>query len=149
MESSTPVATKPPVNGTRPFSMPKPNNLFNVSFIGSLEFFKWWCIFLRPFVPLTEREIDVISSFLKHRWELSKSTTDPAALDILLMSDDVKQKIVEECNITFSHFYVIMSSLKKKGVIKDNIITPQLIPNLREGDNGIFRLLIQFKEGKN
>ena len=126
--------------------MPKPNNMFNVNYASNLDFFKWWCIFLRPFVPLTEREIDVIASFLKYRWELSKSVSDPAALDILLMSDDVRKKVVDDCGISFEHFYVVMSSLRKKGVINNNIITPQLIPNIREDEKGTFRLLIQFKE---
>ena len=146
MESSASMTPKSSQADVRSITIPKPNNMFNIEYVGSLEFFKWWCTILRPFVPLTEREIDVVSSFLKQRWELSKSTTDPAALDILLMSDDTKQKVVQECNISFEHFYVVMSSLRKKRVIVNNIIAPQLIPNKRDWDNGIFRLLIQFKE---
>jgi hypothetical protein len=53
--------------------------------------------------------------------------------------------VIEECGITAQHFYVIKSALKRKGVLKDDIIHPQLIPNVRQDDNGIFRLLIQFK----
>ena len=125
--------------------VPKPNNLFNVNCETSLDFFKWWCVFLRPFIPLTEREIDVIASFLKQRWELSKNISDPAILDTVVMSDDVKNKVISECKITLQHFYVVMSTLRKKNVISGNIINPKLIPNIRLDDNGTFRLLIQFK----
>ena len=126
--------------------IPKPNNLFNVNCESILAFFRWWCVFLRPFVPLTERETDVIASFLKQRFELSKSISDPAILDTMVMSDETKNRVITECNITLQHFYVVMSTLRKKGVINGNIINPKLIPNLRMDDNGTFRLLIQFKE---
>jgi hypothetical protein len=125
--------------------MYKPNNVFNVPVSSTLDFFKWWCIFLRPFVPLTERETDVVASFLKQRWELSKIISDPVILDTIVMSSDTINKVVQECKITKQHFYVVMSSLKKKSVI-DGKINPKLIPNLKE--DGIFKLDILFKSGK-
>ena len=128
--------------------VPKPNNLFNVPCTSDLDFFKWWCIFLRPFISLTDRETDVIASFLKQRWELAESISDPAILDTMVMSDDTKKKVIEECKISLQHFYVVMSSLRKKNVIVGNIINPKLIPNRRNDDNGIFRLQIQLKTGK-
>lgn len=126
--------------------IPKPNNLFDINCSSKLEFFKWWCVFLRPFVHLTDREIDVVSVFLKQRQELSKSISDPVLLDAMIMSDDVRDKVIAECGVTLQHFYVILSSLKKKGIINNNILHPKLIPSVREDDNGVFRLLIQFKE---
>ena len=127
--------------------MYKPNNVFNVPVSSTLDFFKWWCIFLRPFVPLTERETDVVASFLKQRWELFKlkDIKDQSILDALTMSSDTINKVVEECKITKQHFYVVMSSLKKKGVI-DGKINHKLIPNLKE--DGMFKLDILFKSGK-
>lgn len=112
------------------------------------DFFKWWCIFLRPFISLTDRETEVIACFLKHRWELSKSISDPAIIDTMLMSDDIRNKVIEECHITLPHFYVVMSTLRKKKVIKDNLIDPRLIPNIRIDDKGIFKLLILFKDNE-
>lgn len=144
METTT--TTSQPVQENQARKIPKPNNLFNVNCATSIEFFRWWCVFLRPFVPLTERETDVIASFLKQRYELSKSISDPAILDTMVMSDETKNKVITECNITLQHFYVVMSTLRKKGVIKGSIINPKLIPNMRTDDNGTFRLLIQFKE---
>lgn len=123
----------------------KPNNAFYVPVTNDLDFFKWWCMFLRPFISLTDREIDVVASLLKQRWELFKlkDIKDPSILDTLTMSGDVLDKVAEECKITKQHFYVVMSSLKKKGVI-DGHINPRLIPNMKE--DGIFKLCILFKE---
>lgn len=128
--------------------LPKPNNIVTVPTSIGTEFFKWWCVFLRPFIKLTNREIDVISSFLKQRWELSKSTSDPAIIDTMLMSETIKNKVLEECGITQQHFYVVMSNLRKNGVIANNTINPRLVPNIRKDDNGCFQLLILFKESK-
>lgn len=128
--------------------MPKPNNIVTIPTASGLEFFKWWCTFLRPFINLTNREIDVISSFLKQRYELSKKTSDPAILDTMLMSEGVKNNVIEECKITQQHFYVVMSNLRKNNVIVGNTINPRLVPNIREDDEGCFQLLILFKENK-
>lgn len=124
----------------------KPNNVVTIPAKTDTDFFRWWCIFLRPLISLTNRETDVIAEFLKQRWELSKITTDPASLDILLMSDETKQKVIKACNITQQHFYVVMSNLRKNKIIVDNRINPRLIPNVRQTDNGCFQLLILFKK---
>lgn len=125
----------------------KPNNIVTVPVqADTSDFFKWWCIFLRPFVNLTNREIDVIAEFLKQRFELSKVISDPAVLDTMVMNDATKQKVIDACHITQQHFYVVMSNLRKNKVITGNIINPRLIPNVREDDNGVFQLLILFKE---
>ena len=121
----------------------KPNNAFNVPVTDMLDFFKWWCVFLRPFIPLTERETDVVASLLKQRWELSKSIKDSSILDTMTMSGDILDKVTKECKITKQHFYVVMSSLKKKGVINGHI-NPRLIPNIKE--EGVFKLTILFTE---
>lgn len=125
--------------------LPKPNAAFNVP-TDINSFFRWWCIFLRPFIKLTNREIDIISAFLRQRWELSKRIQDPAILDTLIMGDEVKKKVMEECNISLQHFYVTMSNLRKNGVIVNNSINPKLIPKIRPEDKGVFQLLILFKD---
>ena len=126
--------------------LPKPNNIVTVPTTLDTDFFKWWCTFLGPFVHLTSREMDVVASFLKQRWELSKSISDPVLLDTVVMGEDSKKKVMEECKITLQHFYVVMSNLRKSKVIINNIINPRLIPNIRKDDNGCFQLLILFKD---
>ena len=80
------------------------------------------------------------------RWKLSKTVTDPAIVDSMLMSELTRQKIVDEANITLSHLYVVISNLKKKNVIIGNSINPSVVPNVREGDDGYFQLLILFRD---
>lgn len=126
----------------------KPNNIMTVPTAIGLDFFKWWCIFLKPFIKLTNRERDVIASFLNQRWELSKNINNPAILDTMVMSDTTKNKVIEECHITQQHFYVVMSNLRKNKVIENDIINPRLIPNIRKDDDGCFQLLILFKDIK-
>lgn len=125
----------------------KPNNIVIVPVeSGNSSFFKRWCIFLRPFINLTNREIDVMAEFLKQRYELSKIISDQAVLDTMVMSDETKRKVIDACNITQQHFYVVMSNLRKNNVIVGNTINPRLIPNIREDDKGCFQLLILFKD---
>lgn len=122
----------------------KPNNMFTVP-TNTTDFFKRWCTFLKPFVNLTNKEIDVIASFLYQRYELSKLIPDPTMLDTMLMSNPIKQKVMEQCNITQPHFYVIMSNFRKNKIIVNNVINPKLVPNIRPTDDGAFQLLIVFK----
>ena len=126
----------------------KPNNMFIVPVGEELEFFKQWCAFLHPFIGLTKRETEVMASFLKQRWELSKWVKDPSTLDAMLMSDSVKKKVIDECNITLSHFYVVMSNLRKNKIIENNTINSRLIPNRRNEDEDFFELRIIFTKKK-
>ena len=129
--------------------MHKPNNIVTIPVNkDDSDFFKWWLVLLRPFVSLTNREIDVVAEFLKQRWELSKAISDPVILDTMVMSENTKAKVIDACHITQQHFYVVMSNLRKNKVIVNDIINPRLIPNIRETDNGCFQLLILFKEKK-
>jgi hypothetical protein len=121
----------------------KPNSVIVVP--SGKDFFKWWCVFLRPFVSLTNREIDIVANLLEQRYKLSKVISDPAVLDSQLMSQNTINKVLEDCNITIQHLYVVMSNLRKKKVITDTGIDPRLIPTFRKDDNGLFQLLILFK----
>ena len=126
----------------------KPNNILNVPCSSEKDFFTWWCIFFDPFVPLTDREREVVASYLKHRTELSKVILDPDIVDYQLMSNEVKNKVIKDCNMTLAHYYVVMSSLRKKKVFLESGINPKLIPNVRKDDNGCFQLLILIKENQ-
>lgn len=123
--------------------MGKINNVITIPTSIEGNFFKYWFEFLRPFHKLTDREIDVISSFVKHRCILSKVIQDVDILDKVTMSEDTKRKIREECNITQAHFQVIMTKLKKSKVIVNGKINPKFIPRLN-GDDKNFQLLLSF-----
>ena len=106
-------------------------------------FFKYWFMFLRPFHNLTEREMDVITSFVKQRYELSKVIKDNEILDKVTMSEDSKKKVREECDISLPHFEVIMGKLRKNKVIIDGKINPRYIPSVDE-ENGSFKMMLLF-----
>ncbi len=107
------------------------------------KFFRYWFEFLAPFHKLPPRERDVIASFLKHRFELSKVIRDEELLDEVLFSTEVKRKVREDCGITAQHFQVIMSKLKKENLIEDNKINKKYIPNMGEEAKD-FRLIFHF-----
>lgn len=106
------------------------------------SFFKYWFMFLKPFHHLTEREMDVITAFVKQRYELSKVITDSDILDKVTMSEDTKRKVREECGITLPHFQIVMSKLRKSKIIVDNKINPRYIPNIK--NNNSFKMMLLF-----
>lgn len=120
------------------------NNVIRIPTSLQGKFFRYWLEFLSPFHGLTSREMDVATAFLKLRYELSKSITDPKILDEVTMNDQSKRKIKEECNISPAHFQVIMSKLKKSKVIIDNRINPKFIPKGISDDDKAFQLLLYF-----
>lgn len=124
--------------------MKKANNIVRIPTSLSGKFFKYWFEFLKPFHKLTDREIDVIVSFVRQRYELSKVIKDDTILDKVTMSEDTKKKVREECNINLPHFQVIMGKLRKNKVIIDGKINPRFIPNIDE-ENGYFQLMLLFE----
>lgn len=122
----------------------KANNVVRIPCSLDGSFFRYWFLFLKPFHKLTDREIDVITTFVKHRYELSKVIKDDEILDKVVMSEDTKRKVREECNITLPHFQVIMGKLRSSKVIIDGKINPRFIPNIIEED-GFFKLLLLFE----
>lgn len=122
----------------------KANNIVRIPTSLNSKFFRYWFEFLQPFHKLTDREIDVITSFVKQRYELSKVIKDNDILDKVTMSEDTKRKVREECNITLPHFQVIMGKLRKNKVIVDGRINPRFIPNIDE-ETGSFKLLLLFE----
>lgn len=124
--------------------MKKPDNIVRIPCSLDKSFFRLWFKFLEPFHKLTDREIDVITSFVKQRYELSKVIKDNEILDKVTMSEDTKKKVREECNITLPHFQVIIGKLRKNKVIIDGKINPRFIPNIDE-ETGIFQLLLLFE----
>ena len=124
--------------------MKKANNIIRIPTSLEGKFFKYWFMFLEPFHNLTDREIDIITAFVKKRYELSKVIKDNEILDKVTMSEDTKKKIREECNISLPHFQVIMGKLRKNKVIVDGKINPRFIPNIDE-ETDTFQLLLLFE----
>lgn len=122
----------------------KPNNIIRIPTSLKGKFFRFWFEFLKPFHNLTDREIDVIASFVRQRYDLSKVISDPEILDRETMGEVTKRKVREECNISLPHFQVIMGKLRKSKVIENGKINPRFIPNVVEGEDS-FTLLLSFE----
>ena len=123
--------------------MGKINNVITIPTSIEGKFFRYWLEFLKPFHKLTDRETDVMASFLKQRFELSKVIKDQEVLNKYTMNEETKKKVRDECNITQAHFQVIMTKLKKSKMIDNGRINPKFIPRVEE-DAKSFHLLLSF-----
>ena len=123
----------------------KPNNMVVLPVSSDDDFFRLWCTCLKPFINLTNREMEVVACMLKVRHELSRSISDPAILDSVVFSEDSRRRIMQECKLSAQHFSVILSSLKKSGVLKGNSIDQKVVPNITQDSNGVFQFLILLK----
>ena len=63
------------------------------------NFFRYWLQFIKPLHGLSYKEMEVLASFLRMRYELSKSISNDELLDKVLMNADTKRVIREEHNI--------------------------------------------------
>lgn len=124
--------------------MGKINNVISIPASIEGRFFRYWIEFLKPFHKLSDRESEVLASLLKQRYELSKVVSDQEILNKLIMSEDVKKTVREECGISQTHFQVIMTKLKKNKVIDNGRINPKFIPRIDE-DSDNFQLLLSFE----
>ena len=111
------------------------------------DFFRVWVEFLKPVHQLTNGGMDVLAAFLKKRYELGKVITDSEVLDKVLMSEGTKKEIREQIGITPKHFQVVMSKLRKNGVIKNNRIFPRLIPTMAKEGVGLV-IYFDFNNGQ-
>ena len=107
------------------------------------SFFKMWFMFLQPFHNLTAREMEVAASLVKQRYELSKAVLDEGILDKLVMSEDTKRKVREECEMTLPYFQVVMGKLRKAKIIVDGKLNPRYIPKIST-DPETFKLMLLF-----
>jgi len=108
------------------------------------NFFRIWLELMRPMHKLTSKEIEVLAAFLQKRLELSKSIIDSNLLDQTLLGTEIRKQIREELNLSATHFHVIVTKLKKAGIIVNNRIDKKYIPNLK-GDATSYKLVFLFE----
>lgn len=108
------------------------------------DFLYYWFKFLKPIHKLTNREIDVIVSIVKCRMELAKVITDDSIIDSILLREENRKQIMEDCGIKLQHFQFVLGKLRKnKVLIDDNRVNPKFIPPLKDGALN-FKMLILF-----
>lgn len=120
------------------------NNVIRIPTSLQGKFFRIWIEFLTPLHNLTNREKDVVAAFIKARFELSKAVTDDALLDKVVMSDDIKNKIKTECNVSDAFFQVILGKLRKTGIITNGKLNTKFIPKSLKSEDKAFQLLLYF-----
>ena len=108
------------------------------------NFFRIWLELMRPMHKLTSKEIEVLAAFLQKRLELSKSIIDNNILDQTLLGTEIRKQIREELNLSATHFHVIVTKLKKAGIIVNNRINKRYIPNIK-GDTESYKLVFLFE----
>jgi hypothetical protein len=114
--------------------------------LGRDAFFKYWLEFLNPLYKLLDREILVLSLFLKEREDLARYISDDALVDTFLFSRESRLKVLRQVpGFKYNNLNNVLSSLRKKG-----IITPQgrllvsLVPPLKAGSEA-FSLTLLFE----
>ena len=121
----------------------KNSNVAHVSCSLDIGFFYKWLSFLTPFHKLTKSERWVLASFLNKRFELMQVIKDDNVLDSVLNSVDVRREVREAIGLTLPQFNILISKMKKGGVIINNKIDKHYIPNIQLGTNQ-YRLTLIF-----
>ena len=120
-------------------------NNINVKTINTTieNLFTLWLNFLKPYHKLRDKEIEILSFIIYKRYRLSKKISDDKIIDKILISKELKEEIKEKFN--YKDIQIVsnmLTTLRNKGVIKDNKIIKGLIPNITDDKN--FKLIFNF-----
>ena len=96
------------------------------------KFFTIWLTILQPFLKLRNKEIEILSKLLYHRYLISLEVKNKEMLDELLFSPKVKKQIMSELNMPEHAYNNLLSCLRKKKIINDKTINRQIIPVITE-----------------
>ena len=91
-----------------------------------------WLELTVMFHKLTEKERQVLALLLYYHFILKKDITNPKILWKMVFDYDTKMKIKEELGLKDASFQNLLTALRKKNIIKDNMIVPTYIPDLDE-----------------
>lgn len=120
------------------------NNVIRVPCKMGWEFFRFWLNITCPFHNMTSREMDVVAYLLENRYRLSKFIKDDDLLEKVALNSDSRERARVAAGLSPSYFQIMMSTLRKNGVILEDRINPRIIPNLSWGDEVPFKLLLLF-----
>ena len=120
------------------------NNVIRISCGLKTNFFRALVEFLTPIHKLCNREKDVLAALLKTRFELSKEISDEILLDKVTLSNETKERIQKEAGVSSSFYQVIISKLRRAGIITKDRIHPKLIPKYLKSADDCFQLLLYF-----
>ena len=121
----------------------KNSNIAKVHCALDIGFFYKWLSFTTPLHKLTKSERQLLASFLAKRHELSQIIRDENMLDNVLNSIDIRKEIRDEVGLTVPQFNILVSKLRRSGVMDGKKINKHYIPNIQK-DTGQYRLTIIF-----
>lgn len=106
-------------------------------------FFRWLDITM-VFHRLTDKERGVLALLLYYHYITKREVTNNKILWKIVFDYDTKMKIKEELGLKDAGFQNLLTSLRKKGVIKDNMIIPTYVPEL-DDDAKEFKIVFNLK----
>jgi hypothetical protein len=107
------------------------------------DLFTQWLIVTKQFNKLSRQEIDILSLLLFNYYKLKKEITNEKILWKILFDYDIKNEIKKELKIKDPSFQNALTSMRKKGVIKDNKIVRTYIPDIENGAKN-FKVIFNF-----
>lgn len=108
------------------------------------SFFLKWIAFTKPFHGLRNQLQSTLALILYHHYELGKVIKNDKILWKQVFDYDTKVKIMEELDIQNQSLENLLSELRRKKVIVNNVVSPLFVPNIQE-DTEFFSININFK----
>lgn len=106
-------------------------------------FFKWLDI-TKPFHKLTDQQQKILGLLLYYNHIYKKEVSNDKLRWKLVFNYDTRMLIKEELSIKDSVFQNILTKLRKKNIIKDNVVLPTFIPDITL-DSRVFKVVFNFK----
>lgn len=107
------------------------------------ELFKYWLLTTKRYNRLAPREIDVVSLFLYYRYVYSKDILNEKLLWRTVFDYDTRMLIKEELGMEDSQFQNILTDLRNKNIIVNNVIRSVYIPSLEHNSKN-FKLIFNY-----
>ena len=107
------------------------------------KLFEYWVVLTKPLHKLTDAESAIFLKFLNKRYQNMQHIKDEAIVDKLLFSTETRKEIMDEIGCKMGSFQNYLSSMRAKGVIKDNKLNKKMIPNYDLGSKD-FKLIFNF-----
>lgn len=120
------------------------NSVIKIDADVNTNFFEYWLKFIKPLHNLSERDMTIAAEFLKKRFELEQTTSDPRMLDEFTFCTSNRKEIREKYNMSVSNFQVVLAHLRNLGFLNGNKINPKFIPRRLNRDDKSYQLLIYF-----
>ena len=108
------------------------------------KFFHHWITVTNPLHNLGKTERGVLAELLYYRYLLSQEVTNEGLLNKLLFDYETKNKICEAVGIPKSRMALVLTTLRKEGIVNGRSLNKSYIPDLVLGDKQ-FILAYKFK----